>query len=138
MAGRRIAASLGVLRIINLRALRRHAFRALLAAISLGGGVAVVVAVMIEATSVTKAVEDVGYRIAGPAPMRILGAANRAGVTRKPTCWLWASTARHDGSSTPRYARPASRNPRFRPHQPSSVKRWTRRRDWSPTSDSRL
>ena len=63
MAGRRIAASLGVLRIINLRALRRHAFRALLAAISLGGGVAVVVAVMIEATSVTKAVEDVGYRI---------------------------------------------------------------------------
>jgi putative ABC transport system permease protein len=81
MAGRRIAATVSVLRIINLRALRRHAFRALLAAISLGGGVAVVVAVMIEATSVTKAVEDVGYRIAGPAPMRILGAANRAGVT---------------------------------------------------------
>lgn len=81
MARRRIAASLSVLRIINLRALRRHALRALLAAISLGGGVAVVVAVMIEATSVTKAVEDVGYRIAGPAPMRILGAANRGGVT---------------------------------------------------------
>ncbi|MDT5326741.1 MAG: putative transport system permease protein, partial [Mycobacterium sp.] len=81
MAGRRLAATLGVLRIVNLRALRRHALRALLAAISLGGGVAVVVAVMIEVTSVTKAIEDVGYRIAGPAPMRILGAANRGGVT---------------------------------------------------------
>jgi putative ABC transport system permease protein len=81
MARRQIAASFSVLRIINLRALRRHALRALLAAISLGGGVAVVVAVMIEVTSVTKAVEDVGYRIAGPAPMRILGAANRGGVT---------------------------------------------------------
>ena len=81
MAGRQVAATLSVLRIINLRALRRHALRALLAAISLGGGVAVVVAVMIEVTSVTKAIEDVGYRIAGPAPMRILGAANRGGVT---------------------------------------------------------
>jgi putative ABC transport system permease protein len=66
---------------INLRALRRHAVRALLAAISLGGGVAVVVAVMIEATSVTKAAQDVGYRVAGPTPLRILGAANRGGVT---------------------------------------------------------
>lgn len=80
MAGRKVAATLSVLRIINLRAIRRHALRALLAAISLGGGVAVVVAVMIEVTSVTKAIEDVGYRIAGPAPMRILGAANRGGV----------------------------------------------------------
>jgi len=81
MAGRQVAATLSVLRIINLRALRRHALRAFLAAISLGGGVAVVVAVMIEVTSVTKAIEDVGYRIAGPAPIRILGAANRGGVT---------------------------------------------------------
>src|SRR3954454_6704330 len=80
MAGREVAEALSVLRMINLRALRRHAVRALLAAISLGGGVAVVVAVMIEATSVTKAVEDVGYRVAGPAPLRILGAANRGGV----------------------------------------------------------
>src|SRR5574337_277290 len=48
--------------------------------ISLLGGVAVVVAVMIEVTSVSKAIDDVGYRIAGPAPMRVVGAATRGGI----------------------------------------------------------
>ncbi|OBF36769.1 ABC transporter permease [Mycobacterium sp. ACS1612] len=80
MAGRQLAAALSVLRIINLRALRRHSFRALLAAVSLGGGVAVVVAVMIEATSVSDAVHNVGYRIAGPAPLRVVGAASQGGI----------------------------------------------------------
>jgi len=75
-----LAATLSVLRIINLRAVRRHSLRALLAAISLGGGVAVVVAVMIEATSVRSAMDAVGYRIAGPAPLRIVGAATRGGI----------------------------------------------------------
>lgn len=74
------SATFSVLRIINFRALRRHAFRALLAAFSLGGGVAVVVAVMIETTSVQTAVDDVGYQIAGPAPLRVLGATTRAGI----------------------------------------------------------
>lgn len=80
MAQAHVAATLSVVRIINLRAIRRHTLRALLAALSLGGGVAVVVAVLIESTSVSKAVDDVGYRIAGPAPLRIVGAATRGGV----------------------------------------------------------
>jgi putative ABC transport system permease protein len=80
MAQRQLAAILSVLRIINLRAVRRHTVRALLAAISLGGGVAVVVAVMIETTSVRTAIDNVGYRIAGPAPLRIVGAATRGGI----------------------------------------------------------
>jgi putative ABC transport system permease protein len=80
MARQQLAAILSVLRIINLRAVRRHSVRALLAAISLGGGVAVVVAVMIEITSVRTAIDDVGYRIAGPAPLRIVGAATRGGI----------------------------------------------------------
>lgn len=80
VARRRLTATLSVLRLINLRAIRRHLLRALLAAISLGGGVAVVIAVMIETTSVTTAIDDVGYRIAGPAPLRIIGAAARGGV----------------------------------------------------------
>jgi putative ABC transport system permease protein len=80
MAPRRLAATLSVLRIINLRAIRRHILRAVLAALSLGGGVAVVVAVMIETTSVRKAIDDVGYRIAGPTPLRIVGAATRGGI----------------------------------------------------------
>lgn len=54
--------------------------RAALAAFSLGGGVAVVIAVLIEVTSVSKAVDDVGYQIAGPAPLRVVGAATRAGI----------------------------------------------------------
>jgi putative ABC transport system permease protein len=80
MARRQLAATLSVLRIINLRTVRRHTLRAILAAVSLGGGVAVVVAVMIETTSVSTAIDDVGYRIAGPAPLRIVGAATRGGV----------------------------------------------------------
>jgi putative ABC transport system permease protein len=80
MARRSLAATLSVLRIINLRAIRRHTLRAVLAAFSLGGGVAIVVAVMIETTSVRTAVDDVGYRIAGPAPLRIVGAATQGGI----------------------------------------------------------
>jgi putative ABC transport system permease protein len=80
MARATLAATFGILRIINFRAVRRHALRAALAAFSLGGGVAVVVAVMIETTSVSTAVDDVGYQIAGPAPMRIVGAATRGGI----------------------------------------------------------
>ena len=80
MARRRLAAVLSVLLVINLRAVRRHPVRALLAALSLGGGVAVVVAVMIETTSVSTAIDDVGYRIAGPAPLRFVGAATRGGI----------------------------------------------------------
>src|SRR5258708_32927587 len=80
MARRRLAATLSVLRIVNLRAIRRHSVRAVLAAFSLGGGVAIVVAVMIETTSVRTAIDDVGYRIAGPAPLRIVGAATRGGI----------------------------------------------------------
>ncbi len=80
MANVTLAATFGILRIINFRAVRRHALRAALAAFSLGGGVAVVVAVMIETTSVSTAIDDVGYQIAGPAPMRIVGAATRGGI----------------------------------------------------------
>ncbi|HEU4361432.1 MAG TPA: FtsX-like permease family protein [Mycobacterium sp.] len=80
MAHATLAAAFGVLRIINFRAIRRHALRAALAAFSLGGGVAVVVAVLIETSSVSKAVDDVGYRIAGPAPLRVVGAATRGGI----------------------------------------------------------
>ena len=80
MARTQLAATLNVLRIINLRAIRRHTARAVLAAISLGGGVAIVVAVMIETTSVRTAIDDVGYRIAGPAPLRIVGAATQGGI----------------------------------------------------------
>jgi putative ABC transport system permease protein len=80
MARQSLAAALSVLRIINLRAIRRHTVRAALAAFSLGGGVAIVVAVMIETTSVSTAIDDVGYRIAGPAPLRIVGAQTRGGI----------------------------------------------------------
>ncbi|MFZ0713244.1 FtsX-like permease family protein [Mycobacterium sp.] len=80
MANTALAAAVSVLRLINLRAIRRHTLRALLAALSLGGGVAIVVAVMIETSSVRTAIDDVGYRIAGPAPLRIVGAATQGGI----------------------------------------------------------
>ena len=80
MARTALAAAVSVLRLINLRAIRRHTLRALLASLSLGGGVAIVVAVMIETSSVRTAIDDVGYRIAGPAPLRIVGAATQGGI----------------------------------------------------------
>ncbi len=80
MARPALAAAVSVLRLINLRAIRRHTLRALLAALSLGGGVAIVVAVMIETSSVRTAIDDVGYRIAGPAPLRIVGSATQGGI----------------------------------------------------------
>lgn len=80
MARQSLAATLSVLRIVNLRAIRRHTLRAVLAAVSLGGGVAIVVAVLIETTSVRTAVDDVGYRIAGPAPLRVVGEATQGGI----------------------------------------------------------
>lgn len=81
MASTALAAAVSVLRLINLRAVRRHPLRALLAALSLGGGVAIVVAVMIETSSVGTAINDVGYRIAGPTPLRIVGAATQGGIS---------------------------------------------------------
>ena len=80
MAHTALAAAVSVLRLINLRAIRRHTLRALLASLSLGGGVAIVVAVMIETSSVRNAIDDVGYRIAGPTPLRIVGAATQGGI----------------------------------------------------------
>jgi len=80
MARSALAATLSVVRLINLRAVRRHPLRALLAALSLGGGVAIVVAVMIETSSVRTAIDDVGYRIAGPTPLRIVGSATQGGI----------------------------------------------------------
>ena len=80
MASTALAAAVSVLRLINLRAIRRHTLRALLASLSLGGGVAIVVAVMIETSSVQSAIDGVGYRIAGPAPLRIVGAATQGGI----------------------------------------------------------
>ena len=80
MARRSLAATLSVLRIVNIRAIRRHTVRALLAALSLGGGVAIAVAVMIETASVRTAIDDVGYRIAGPTPLRIVGEATLGGI----------------------------------------------------------
>jgi putative ABC transport system permease protein len=80
MASTALAAAVSVLRLINLRAIRRHTLRALLAALSLGGGVAIVVAVMIETSSVRTAIDDVGYKVAGPAPLRIVGSATQGGI----------------------------------------------------------
>ncbi|WIM86736.1 FtsX-like permease family protein [Candidatus Mycobacterium wuenschmannii] len=80
MARTALNAAVSVLRLINFRAIRRHTLRALLASLSLGGGVAIVVAVMIETSSVSTAIDDVGYRIAGPAPLRIVGAATQGGI----------------------------------------------------------
>ena len=141
MARTALAAAVSVLRLINLRAIRRHTLRALLASLSLGGGVAIVVAVMIETSSVRTAIDDVGYRIAGPAPLRIVGAATQGGIgpavidtaarcrayrcsppwsarrrrcataTATPWCWRWESTALPAGSSTRKCAAPGQKEP---------------------------
>ncbi len=71
----------GFLRLTNLRSLRKHPLRAALAILTVASGVAVIVAIAIELTSVQKALDDFGERLAGPAPVRVVGPTTRGGLT---------------------------------------------------------
>ena len=77
---RSIARGIGFLRLTNLRSLRKHPLRAALAILTVASGVAIIVAIAIELTSVEQSLDDFGTRLAGPAPIRVVGPTTRGGI----------------------------------------------------------
>lgn len=70
-----------VFRLLSARRLRQQPLRAAIAAVAVGAGVALAVAVVVTITSVERSVLEFGRGLAGPAPLRIVGATERGGLT---------------------------------------------------------
>lgn len=71
------------IRILALRRLRRQPLRAVIAAISVAAGVSLAVSLLIVVDSITSSVKEHGRALAGPAPLRIIGATSRGGIDQR-------------------------------------------------------
>jgi putative ABC transport system permease protein len=67
-------------RLLNLRRLRKQPLRAVIAIIAVAAGVSLALAVVILQSSITYSFEQFGQRVAGPTPLRVIGATNRGGL----------------------------------------------------------
>ena len=67
-------------RLLNLRRLRRQPLRALITVAAVAAGVSLAVSIVIVSTSLTAAFEGLGRELAGPAPLRVVGATVRGGL----------------------------------------------------------
>ena len=67
-------------RLLNLRRLRRQPLRAAIAVVAVAAGVSLALSVVILNSSITYSFEQFGRRVAGPTPLRVIGATNRAGL----------------------------------------------------------
>jgi putative ABC transport system permease protein len=70
-----------VIRLLALRRLRLQPMRALLAAVVVGAGTSLVVTIVVIMGSLTATVRDAGRSLAGPAPLRVVGAVPKGGIT---------------------------------------------------------
>jgi putative ABC transport system permease protein len=68
-------------RLLSARRLRQQPLKAAIAVIAVAAGVALAVAVLVTITSVERSVLDFGRSLAGPAPLRVVGATGRGGLT---------------------------------------------------------
>ena len=68
------------LRLLNLRRLRRQPLRATIAIVAVGAGVSLVVSIVVLTSSLSQSLEDFGRRLAGPAPLRVIGPTTRGGL----------------------------------------------------------
>jgi putative ABC transport system permease protein len=71
---------LRVFRLLNLRPFRRQPLRVVLAVVAMGAGVALTVSTGLMLTSLDRSIRDVLRSLAGPAPLRVVGPIDRAGV----------------------------------------------------------
>jgi putative ABC transport system permease protein len=71
------------LRLLSLRRLRLQPLRAVLAAVVVGAGVSLVVAIVVITTSLSASVHEAGRALAGPAPVRVVGPLSRGGLTAR-------------------------------------------------------
>src|SRR4051812_23790827 len=67
-------------RLLNLRRLRRQPLRAAIAIIAVAAGVSLALSVVILRSSITYSFEQFGQQVAGPTPLRVIGATNRGGL----------------------------------------------------------
>lgn len=78
-------ADVKVIRILALRRLRRQPLRAVIAAVSVAAGVSLAISLVIVVSSITTSVRDHGRALAGPAPLRVIGATSRGGLDQRVT-----------------------------------------------------
>ncbi|HVT19981.1 MAG TPA: FtsX-like permease family protein [Mycobacteriales bacterium] len=67
---------------LNLRQVRRRPLRAVLAVISIAAGASLGVSVVVLTSSVSATLHDFGRQLAGPAPLRVVGATSSGGIDR--------------------------------------------------------
>jgi putative ABC transport system permease protein len=65
---------------LNLRQVRRRPLRAILAIISIAAGASLGVSVVVMTASVSTTLHDFGRQLAGPAPLRVVGATSNGGI----------------------------------------------------------
>ena len=71
------------IRLLALRRLRQQPLRALIAAITVGAGTSLAVAILITSSSLDRSVREEGAKLAGPTPLRIVGATTRGGIDQR-------------------------------------------------------
>jgi putative ABC transport system permease protein len=74
-----------VIRILALRRLARQPLRAVIAALSVAAGVSLAISLVIVVGSITTSVRDHGRTLAGPTPLRVIGATSRGGLDQRVT-----------------------------------------------------
>ena len=67
-------------RLLNLRRARRQPLRVAIAVVALAAGVALPVSILVLTSSITTSLEDFGRGLAGPTPLRVVGATSRGGL----------------------------------------------------------
>jgi putative ABC transport system permease protein len=67
-------------RLLNLRRLRRQPLRAGITIVAVAAGVSLAVTIVVVTSSLNKSLEDFGTRVAGPAPLRVIGVTGRGGL----------------------------------------------------------
>ena len=70
-----------VFRLLAVRRVRQQPLRAVLAIVAVAAGVTLAVAIVVVSGSVDRSVTEFGRTLAGPAPLRIVGATSRGGLT---------------------------------------------------------
>ena len=71
------------IRVLALRRLRQQPLRAIIASISVAAGVALAISLVIVVNSVNTSVRDHGRKLAGPTPLRVVGATSRGGLDER-------------------------------------------------------
>lgn len=74
---------MGVIRLLNVRHLRRQPLRAVLTGLAVAAGTSLALAVVVVTNSINATLRDFGRQVAGVAPLRVEGALNRASLDER-------------------------------------------------------